>query len=65
MGTRKASSRRLHLKNGWLEQVLPQFNTSAANIHAVYPQRLHLAAKVCAFVALMALSPKQQTGSSA
>jgi hypothetical protein len=55
----------LHLKNGWLEQVLPQFHTSVANIHAVYPQRLHLAAKVCAFVALMALSPKQQTGSSA
>ena len=65
MGARKAFSRRLHLKNGRLEQVLPQFHTPDASIHAVYPQRHHLAAQVRAFVAFMALSLKQQTGSSA
>jgi DNA-binding transcriptional LysR family regulator len=55
----------LYLKNGRLEQVLPQFHTPDANIHAMYPQRHQLAARVRAFVDFMALSLNQQTGTSA
>jgi hypothetical protein len=39
-----------YLKNGRLVQVLPQFHTPDADIHAVYPQRHQLAARVRAFV---------------
>jgi DNA-binding transcriptional LysR family regulator len=46
-------------------QALPQFRTPDANIHAVYPQRHQLAARVRAFVDFMALSLNQQTGTSA
>ena len=44
------------LKNGRLVQVLPQYATPDADIHAVYPQRHQLAARVRAFVEFMALS---------
>jgi LysR family transcriptional regulator, transcriptional activator for dmlA len=53
-----------HLKSGRLVQVLPQFHTPDADIHAVYPQRHQLAARVRAFVDLVALSLSQQTESS-
>jgi DNA-binding transcriptional LysR family regulator len=39
-----------HLKSGRLVQVLPQWQTPEADIYAVYPQRLQLAARVRAFV---------------
>jgi LysR family transcriptional regulator, transcriptional activator for dmlA len=52
-----------HLKSGRLVQVLPQFHTPDADIHAVYPQRHQLAARVRAFVDLVALSLSQQTES--
>jgi LysR family transcriptional regulator, transcriptional activator for dmlA len=55
----------LYLKNGRLEQVLPQFHTPDANIHAVCPQRHQLAARVRAFADFPGLSLNQQTGSSA
>jgi LysR family transcriptional regulator, transcriptional activator for dmlA len=45
-----------HLKNGRLVQVLPQYCTPDADIHAVYPQRHQMAARVRAFVDFMALS---------
>jgi len=45
-----------YLKNGRLVQVLPQYYTPDADIHAVYPQRHQLAARVRAFVDFMALS---------
>jgi DNA-binding transcriptional LysR family regulator len=45
-----------YLKNGRLVQVLPQFHTPDADIHAVYPQRHQLAARVRAFVDFVALS---------
>jgi DNA-binding transcriptional LysR family regulator len=38
------------LRNGRLVQVLPQWNTPDADIHAVYPERHRLAARVRAFV---------------
>jgi LysR family transcriptional regulator, transcriptional activator for dmlA len=44
------------LKNGRLVQVLPQYATPDADIHAVYPQRHQRAARVRAFVDFMALS---------
>ena len=44
------------LKNGRLVQVLPQYATPDADIHAVYPQRHQLAARVRAFVEFAALS---------
>jgi LysR family transcriptional regulator, transcriptional activator for dmlA len=49
-----------HLRNGRLVQVLPQYHTPEADIHAVYPQRHQLAARVRAFVDFMALSFTQQ-----
>jgi len=49
-----------HLKNGRLVQVLPQYYTPDADIHAVYPQRHQMAARVRAFVDFVALSFNQQ-----
>lgn len=43
-----------HLKSGRLVQVLPQFHTPDADIHAVYPQRHQLTARVRAFVDFVA-----------
>jgi LysR family transcriptional regulator, transcriptional activator for dmlA len=54
-----------HLKSGRLVQVLPLFHTPDADIHAVYPQRHQLAARVRAFVDFVAASLGQQTGGSA
>ena len=54
-----------YLKNGRLVQVLPQFHTPDADIHAVYPQRHQLAARVRAFVDFVALSLGEKTGSPA
>ncbi len=45
-----------HLRNGDLVQVLPQWETPEADIHAVYPQRLQLSSRVRAFVEFMAAS---------
>src|SRR6478735_3275159 len=39
-----------YLRNGRLVRVLPQYDTPDADIHAVYPQRHQLAARVRAFV---------------
>ncbi|MBP6900755.1 MAG: LysR family transcriptional regulator [Burkholderiaceae bacterium] len=39
-----------HLSSGRLVQVLPQWHTPEADIHAVYPQRLRLSTRVRAFV---------------
>ena len=44
------------LKSGRLVQVLPQYSTPDADIHAVYPQRHQLAARVKAFVDFVAQS---------
>jgi len=49
-----------HLRNGRLVQVLPQYYTPDADIHAVYPQRHQLAARVRAFVDFVALTFSQQ-----
>jgi LysR family transcriptional regulator, transcriptional activator for dmlA len=49
-----------YLRNGRLVQVLPQYYTPDADIHAVYPQRHQLAARVRAFVDFVALALKQQ-----
>ncbi len=49
-----------YLKNGRLVQVLPQYSTPDADIHAVYPQRHQLASRVRAFVDFVALSLSQQ-----
>jgi len=49
-----------YLRNGRLVQVLPQYHTPDADIHAVYPQRHQLAARVRAFVDFLALSFEQQ-----
>jgi len=53
-----------YLKNGRLVQVLPQYYTPDADIHAVYPQRHQLAARVRAFVDFVALSFAHQAASS-
>jgi LysR family transcriptional regulator, transcriptional activator for dmlA len=45
-----------YLKNGRLVQVLPQYYTPDADIHAVFPQRHQLAARVKAFVDFVALA---------
>jgi LysR family transcriptional activator of dmlA len=50
-----------YLKNGRLVQVLPQFHTPEADIHAVYPQRHQLSARVRAFVDFAALSLNQRS----
>jgi DNA-binding transcriptional LysR family regulator len=39
-----------HLRAGRLEQVLPEYALPPADIHAVYPERHHLSARVRAFV---------------
>ena len=49
-----------YLRNGRLVQVLPQYYTPDADIHAVYPQRHQLAARVRAFVDFVSLALKQQ-----
>lgn len=49
-----------HMRTGHLVQVLPQYFTPDADIHAVYPQRHQSAARVRAFVDFMALSFAQQ-----
>jgi DNA-binding transcriptional LysR family regulator len=51
-----------YLKNGRLVQVLPQFHTPDADIHAVYPQRHQRAARVRAFVDFVALSLQRRAG---
>jgi len=51
-----------YLANGRLLQVLPQYSTPEADIHAVYPQRHKVAARVRAFVDFVALSFSQQGG---
>jgi DNA-binding transcriptional LysR family regulator len=53
-----------YLRNGRLVRVLPQYHTPDADIHAVYPQRHQLAARVRAFVDFVALSSSQQAASS-
>ena len=50
-----------HLKNGHLVQVLPHYYTPDADIHAVYPQRHQLSARVRAFVDFVALSFNQRS----
>jgi len=49
-----------YLRNGRLVQVLPQYYTPDADIHAVYPQRHQLAARVRAFVDFVAQALSQQ-----
>ncbi|MEJ8857841.1 LysR substrate-binding domain-containing protein [Variovorax robiniae] len=49
-----------YLHNGRLVRVLPQYDTPDADIHAVYPQRHQLAARVRAFVDFVALAFKEQ-----
>lgn len=53
-----------YLRNGRLVHVLPQYHTPDADIHAVYPQRHQLAARVRAFVDFVAMSLMQQAASS-
>lgn len=53
-----------YLRNGRLVQVLPQYFTPDASIHAVYPQRHQLAARVRAFVDFVALAFTQQAAVS-
>jgi DNA-binding transcriptional LysR family regulator len=53
-----------YLKNGRLVQVLPQYYTPDADIHAVFPQRHQLAARVRAFVDFVALAFDRQTAAS-
>ncbi len=50
-----------HLKSGHLVQVLPHYYTPDADIHAVYPQRHQLSARVRAFVDFVALSFNQRS----
>ena len=50
-----------YLDSGRLVQVLPQCQTPDADIHAVYPQRHQLAARVRAFVDFVALSLNQRS----
>ena len=45
-----------YLRSGRLVQVLPTWETPEADIHAVYPQRLQMSARVRAFVDFMAES---------
>ncbi len=52
-----------YLQSGRLVQVLPQYYTPDADIHAVYPQRHQMAARVRAFVDFVALSLAQQATS--
>jgi LysR family transcriptional activator of dmlA len=52
-----------YLRNGRLVQVLPQYHTPDADIHAVYPQRHQLVARVRAFVDFVALAFSRQAAS--
>jgi DNA-binding transcriptional LysR family regulator len=52
------------LRNGRLVHVLPQYHTPDADIHAVYPQRHQLTARVRAFVDFIALSLSQRAAST-
>jgi LysR family transcriptional regulator, transcriptional activator for dmlA len=54
-----------YLRNGRLVQVLPQYYTPDADIHAVYPQRHQLAARVRAFVDFVESSLSQQEAAAA
>jgi DNA-binding transcriptional LysR family regulator len=45
-----------HLRSGRLVRVLPQYDTPDADIHAIYPQRHQLTARVRAFVDFAAQS---------
>jgi DNA-binding transcriptional LysR family regulator len=54
-----------YLRKGRLVQVLPQFSTPDADIHAVYPQRHQLAARVRAFVDFVALAFAQSDKAAA
>jgi LysR family transcriptional activator of dmlA len=49
-----------HLKSGRLVQVLPQFDTPDADIHAVYPQRHQASRRVRVFVEFLATAFAQQ-----
>ena len=49
-----------YLRNGRLVHVLPQCHTPDADIHAVYPQRHQLSARVRAFVDFVTLALAQQ-----
>jgi DNA-binding transcriptional LysR family regulator len=51
-----------YLKNGRLVQVLPQYHTPDADIHAVWPQRHQLAARVRAFVDFVAAAFEPAAG---
>ncbi len=51
-----------HLRSGRLVPVLPQWETPAADIYAVFPQRLQLSTRVRAFVDFLAKSFSQQRG---
>ena len=53
-----------YLRNGRLVHVLPQYYTPDADIHAVYPQRHQLAARVRAFVDFVALSFTERAAAS-
>lgn len=53
-----------YLRSGRLVQVMPQYYTPDADIHAVYPQRHQLTARVRAFVDFVALSFTQQAATS-
>ncbi|MBP8306079.1 MAG: LysR family transcriptional regulator [Burkholderiaceae bacterium] len=53
-----------YLRNGRLVQVLPQYFTPDADVHAVYPQRHQMAARVRAFVDFLALSLSQQAAAA-
>jgi len=52
-----------YLRNGRLVQVLPQYHTPDADIHAVYPQRHQLVARVRAFVDFVALAFSRRAAS--
>jgi DNA-binding transcriptional LysR family regulator len=51
-----------YLRSGRLVQVLPQWETPAADIYAVVPQRLQLSTRVRAFIDFLAKSFSQQRG---
>jgi LysR family transcriptional activator of dmlA len=53
-----------HLKSGRLVQVLPQYHTPDADIHAIYPPRHQLAARVRTFVDFVAAAFGRQIASS-
>lgn len=51
-----------HLRSGRLVQVLPGYQTADADIHAVYPQRRPMAARVRAFVDFVAKAFSERLG---